>query len=64
MPALRLLIDRCRFRSGNDTQMPLSKSIVIDIFGTALAQGAEWLYAGKQPQILMKFALTLHRALS
>ena len=49
---------------GNEAQMQRRKWCVIVIGGTALMQGAEWLYAGKQPQILMKFALTLRRALS
>jgi hypothetical protein len=40
------------------------KEPVVGICGSAFAQGGEWLYAGKQPQILMKFALTLRRALS
>jgi len=34
------------------------------IIAPAFAQGAEALYAGKQAQILMKFALTLCGALS
>ena len=34
------------------------------VIAPAFAQGAEVLYAGKQAQILMKFALTLYGALS
>jgi hypothetical protein len=47
-----------------DVSLQRQKRCVIGICGTAFTKGAEWLYAGKQPQILMKFALTLRGALS
>ncbi len=47
-----------------DEQMCASKSVLKSIIKTGFTQGTGAFYAGKQPQILMKFALTLHRARS
>jgi hypothetical protein len=49
---------------GDETQMQRCKNVGIPVIAGAFAQGAGLLYAGKQPQILMKFALTLRRTLS
>jgi hypothetical protein len=50
--------------NGRRAQSLLQKAGFGSVIAPAFAQGAESLYAGKQPQILMKFALTLCGALS
>ena len=50
--------------TGNEVQSRRLKALPPNIIFPAFTQGAEALYAGKQPQILMKFALTLRGALS
>jgi len=50
--------------NGGHAPRLLQKRVFSSAIAPALVQDAETLYAGKQPQILMKFALTLYGARS
>ncbi len=48
----------------SDEQIRVRKTVIKTIIKIPFTQGIGVFYAGKQPQILMKFALTLRRARS
>jgi hypothetical protein len=50
--------------NASEMQMRTCKTVLKSLIKIAFTQGGETFYAGKQPQILLKFALTLCTARS